>query len=198
MNLPKALNRINKGYLEELGKEITDGELCIVDGHIDGELAIYRPPVEIQDIREDLFRYGPLSKNNIGYYIRENYGTQSGLWGHFSEALNMLKLNDGKYNLKTTQANALASAGSSYENAFHLLLKDESGLKPALGFLSRRMLTLAGIKDIGEKELKKLVDFLFEDYMTGIHTKESERIGADADSIFFPHPEQNLEDLDDY
>ncbi|MEK6935545.1 MAG: hypothetical protein AABW67_02065 [Nanoarchaeota archaeon] len=132
-------------------------------------------------------------KENIGWYIRQYFKRKDNLEGSFSEELIRLKINDLKNNsyevhCEQTFANTGAS-GINPTDAYFLMTNNQSEIKNVLYFCAEEILRRVSKEDksnFGKQETSKLANFFYEDFTTGKHSLDSQKVGQEADFIFFP------------
>lgn len=111
---------------------------------------------------------------------------QSSLWNYFSKALIRESLEDEnkkRYEIRCSQVPAGCSGHC--EGTYILDLSRSKNLEQIFDYAARKM--LRGLDcSFPEIEIIKLRRFLLHDYTTREHFLESEKIGLEADSVFFP------------
>lgn len=125
---------------------------------------------------------------NLGWWIREYYKRGGGLWDSFSEELVMDKIRDKQsnlYEIHCSQAFSVLSRGIP-SCAYVLNTRNESGVKEAFVFGANELLKKVSSAGFEDSQVKKLADFLYEDFTTMKYSNKSREVGQDADSVFFP------------
>ncbi len=152
-------------------------------------LYLYGTPTKISDVEEDSFFINPEGNIKLGWYVRQAFEKGDDLWDFFSESLVMLKLNDRKgldYDVKCNMADSIVGMGRDYKEVYFFDFSKDENLRNALYFGAKKILSHNDFESsFHHEEIRKLSNFFYEDFKTQIHTKKSNEIALEADSILF-------------
>ncbi|MFA7708236.1 MAG: hypothetical protein WCX73_04770 [Candidatus Pacearchaeota archaeon] len=130
---------------------------------------------------------------NIGWWIRQYSPRKNDLEGSFSEELIQIKLknfNNQLYEVHCDQTFCHMDAnGLNPTDAYFLITENKNQIKDIFYFCADEFLKRIGKGDetfFNGGETSKLTDFIYEDFTTGKHSQNSQKVGQEADSIFFP------------
>ena len=195
-DIPQSLMPISPEEIKKQGRLIERGDLLLLkhDSFDRGQLYVFNAPIRIPEKIFSIscdskgFFISPEGSKRFEWYIDPARERGKDLWGSFSEQLVMLRLKGRKrgYELHCGQAKSLIGMGVEYSNSYFMSVITPQDLEQALNFGAREMVRLAGIADLPEREIDKLTEFLMTDYRTSEYTRQSNKVGLEADSVFFP------------
>lgn len=187
MKIPNSLIPVSFDKVRKEGKTLEKG-LFFLDSDFDSaRLYLFGPLIEIHDVNRENFFICPQGIVRNEWSIKPARERSKDLWGSFSEMLIMKKLEgcEKEYEIHCGQAESISGMTVRYDNAYFMQGNSKKNGAAGFYFGAKEMVRLANVTDLSDNEIMKLTRFLITDYYTNKYSRESKKIGLEADSVFF-------------